>query len=570
MQNLGNILVLLRNTLFGTKRRKLYSLLALYCIVVYLPYLLKGSLIYDDWAVAKLSRDCEGLFHSVSCFWPGYPDRPLAALYYSLCSNLFGSWAHGYILFTVMAWLGGITLLFRIFAEKITIRFATIFFVVAAVPSVSSTIIFSPAMQGIGAIAFLMWACSFFMLNKYIDNPNKKRFIFIYVFLLASLALYESSLPLFALTALWPLYLQKPSKDKKAYFIQYAKTFIVPLAAVLVILVCYQHFYVQQYYDYISKVRFSSMNGHVFDFTLRVLFNTAYVFVVSSSVLVTAAWMRLRHMGLGYVLGALVGVWFVVKSLRLSDVVTGSKKVRRYTNSKVLLLTIVGILLGVSVLHFVAVSPPTSVGYNNRGVVGISIALSLALAFLGDTYVRRKRYITVLFVACIAGYILSFVIQRNNYLLGAKMQKDIRAQAVSQVNKVNQDAMVVLADVPTYTDKNLNNETIFSDEVLDWGNFLRVYSDVKSIRGISLSPGRVKRGEVKVVEGKLHVMTYPEDVALDMVWYFDVKHMSLRKIEGADDLNDLLENTETYPPYNYLTPVDARVRNDIRNWISSY
>ena len=538
--SLGRALRSIKSFFFGTKLRTLYTVLGLYCAILYIPYLFQGGLIYDDWAVAKLSRDCEGLAHSISCFWPGYPDRPLAALYYSVMSNLFGGWAGGYILVTVAAWITGVSILFNIFKQRIGIRFATIFFIFAAVPSVSTTVIFSPAMQGVGAIAFLMWSLSFYMLNKYVDARAKSRFIFGYVFMLASLALYESSLPLFALSVIWPLYVLRPGKNKAAFFRDYVKKYLLPVAIVLLILVCYQHFYVQQYYDYISKVRFSSMNGHLFDFVLRVLFNTGYVFIVSTSMLVLAAFVRLKNLGWEYILGAVVCVWFVARALALSGLTKTVKKIK-FNKSAVLFFAIVLILLGVSVLHFVAVSPPTSVGYNNRGVVGISLAVSLSMALLGQAFIGKKKYITALFVLFGAGYILSFVIQRNNYIAGAKIQSDIKSQVIPQVNKANQDAMVVLAEVPTYTNKNFNNETIFSDEVLDWGNFLRVHSNVKSIRGISLSPGRVKRGEVKVVDGKLKVMTYPEDVPISMVWYFDVKNMHLQKIADEEELVRIIE-----------------------------
>jgi hypothetical protein len=438
------------------------------------------------------------------------------------------------------------------------------------VPALSTTVIFSPAMQGIGAIAFLMWAVSFYTLNRYLSQPSKVLFILVYLFLLASLALYESSLPLFALTALWPLYVSKQNNKGVAYYKNYIRKYLFPIGVVLLILVCYQHFYVQQYYDYISKVRFSSMDGHVFDFVLRVLFNSAYVFIVSTSTIVAGALLRMRHYGVWYLIGAIAGVWFVAKVFLFQTAEKSVKKGKKAELSGILFFAVGCIVLGVGVLHFVAVSPPTSVGYNNRGVVSLSIALSICWALLWEKYISKKRYLALLFIIFTVGYILSFAIQRDNYIAGTKIQKDIRSQAIPQINKANQDAMVVLAEVPTYTEKNFNNETIFSDEVLDWGNYLRVYSDVKSVRGISLSPGRVNRNEVSVVGGKLRIMTYPEDVPIEMVWYFDTKHMSLQKVTNEDELAWLLKRVQTQSQYDYLFPVDARVRNDIRNWISSY
>jgi len=148
------------------KRHPIYLLLLTFVIIIYLPFILRGGLIYDDWSVAKLSKDCPGIRQSVSCFWPGYPDRPLASIYYSLNSNLFRTWSTGYIFVVVAQWVVGISLLYKVFSRRFGKIFSTTFFLIAVTPSIASTVIFSPAMQGIGATSFLCWAFSFFFLDS--------------------------------------------------------------------------------------------------------------------------------------------------------------------------------------------------------------------------------------------------------------------------------------------------------------------------------------------------------------------------------------------------------------------
>jgi hypothetical protein len=169
-------------------------------------------------------------------------------------------------------------------------------------------------------------------------------------------------------------------------------------------------------------------------------------------------------------------------------------------------------------------------------------------------------------------YNLSFLLQRHNVIEANAQRNRIQSSAAPQINAAEQekDLMIVLASVPTYTQANFNNETIFSDEVLDWGNYLRVQTDVKTILGISLSPGRLLRKEIAITDGKVQVYTLPKPLDADYFWYYDVRTGKLEHIHSIGRMQEILEETETDYPYVYPAPVDARLRDELRNWLASY
>ncbi len=547
-------------------RRKAYVLMAIFVVVLYGPFVARGGLQYDDWSVDGLSKACSGVVRSVTCYWPGYPDRPLAAPYYAVLSNTFGDWAQGYILVSSAAWLAGVSLIFRLLKKRFGFSLAAPFFFVAALPSVASTVIFSPAMQGIGTMAFLLWALSLSSLDKYVYTKISKYQTFSCLLLLCSLFLYESSMPLFAFNILWP-FLVKRGRVTKRYGIEYTKEYILPVLGVLSIVFIYQKFVVLHFFGYISKLRIIDTPGKL-DFGLRTLVNDIYVLTLGAASISGWALLRLRTYGLFAVSTLLIGVvatWHVLKSA------VPEKRLKRILNSQgywllILLATLVA--FGIAVLHFAAVLPPTLVGYNNRGVLSGAIVIALLSAIVWQKYCSKNRLLAWLWVICFLGYSASFTIQRTNFTNAAKERNKLLSGAVTKLAETEHPAGIfVLADVPIYTDKNFNNETIFSDEVFDWGISLSIRSGIPKLRGISVSPERIARKEVYVEGGNLVVKGMK--IPIDLVWFYSTLDGKLTKVETANRLGLLFESISVNHR-NYPAPVDARTRNKLRQWLVSY
>jgi len=549
--------------------RKIFLLFFIFLMIIYAPFVFKGGFEYDDWSAAGLARgvSCTGLINAYHCDWPNYPDRPLASAFYSINSNLFHMWAPGYILLSIVMLTGAILLMFKVFEQRFGSKFATSFLFLAAVPSLSTTIIFSPAMQSIGCMALLMWAVSFYFLNKYLNTSNKRQLRLCFGFLLASLLFYESSLPLFGLSLAWP-YIVAKQRIKAGYWTQYLKTFIAPIALILLIVVLYQKFFVLHFYPNISKVRFQNTH-EMFSIAMRTIANTIYILTVGVFNFCIHGLNRVRHFSVSSLILFLAAVGSLAMALILSRRQTEKKHVQNYSLWR-LSSAFLMVSAALALIHFIANSPPTFVGYRNRAVVAGSMIIAVAGAVLWDRFFsRRGRLWMAVGVVLFASYVSTFIVQRNNYDLANSERLKIAARILPLAEANYEPHMFILANAPVYTKSNFNNETIFSDEVLDWSNMLKDLSGNKTIDGISLTPGRLTRGELVIRNNELAVMHDNKNlVPINKIWYYDVNTNQLTKVQTQDRLASILNSARYFP--DYPAPVDVRMRNNLRDWLASY
>jgi len=555
----------LRDKLMAREYRALFIGVILFFLLLYVPVITSAGLIYDDWSVAGLGRACPGIDDSYRCFWGNYVDRPLAPLYYGILSNIFHGWSPGYFIFVSLCWLAGVLIVMRVLYRRFGMRFALPFALVALMPSIATTVIFSPGMQGVGAFTFMLWALSFRGFDAYARIQKKRALIGGYACILAIMMLYESSIPLFGLSVIWPfIVMKRPRKLARNFWVEYAKHFVLPFLAILVVLAMYQKFFVFGQAGSVSKVRILK-DPHAFDFLLRVITNDLYIFIIGVPNMAARGLVRLlRNNGwrtlLNYLAVLSTGYWLVKKyaSEQIGD--------RRLPTWRMLFAAAVVIMAGLAGMHFIAVSPPTIVGYLNRALVGGAILVALTFAFLLQRYGKNRTtaYVLSLFFM---GYTASFIVQRNNYIAANRERHRIEQRVAAKLAGTKQDSMFVLAEVPTYLPTNFNNETIFSDEVLDWGNFLHVRAKNRTTGGISLSTERLRRGELKANPKGLMVMGSLVEMA--RLWHYDLETNKLVKIEDQQELERVLKNIRLNPKA-YPLPADAQLRESIRSWLASY
>jgi hypothetical protein len=539
------------------------ALFVCFTILLYGPFIAKGGLIYDDWSVARLGQACPNFSYSFTCYWPNYSDRPLAAVYYSTITNILNDWAIGYILLALGFWFGAIYFTYRVLLRRLGLGFAAAFLFVAVIPSISSTVIFSPAMQGIGALAYLAWAGSFYLLDIYLAKKRRSLFIWSLLLMQASLFLYESSLPLFALSAAWPFVVRsKQEKIDWAYWRHYFTAYLLPIGGVVAFTLAYQKLFIIHFVSRdISKFRLFDSQLDIADIAGRSLFNTFYVFTLGTINLSVRGLNRVRQFGIFSLtnflalLATAAGAFWVVRGTKM------------FKNVRLNGLLLIPVLLGVAAIHFVALNPPSLVGYINRGLLSASIALALMAAILWRK-ASRTLFATLLWFAFFVAYLASFLVQRNNYIISNVDRSRIEKAIVEQLRVYDDKSVFVLADTPIYTSKNFNNETVFSDEVLDWANFLYLKTDNRYIRGISVSPERVKRQEIVVAEDKLVVMKDTK-VPVKEVLFYKVRTKELITVQNGDHLKalikDAVKKAEGYP-----VPADGEFRDLLRHWVASY
>ena len=210
--------------------------------LVYAPYVIWGGIIIDDWAVVYHLADSPhppSIWESYLSWFPLFSNRPLAPIALALTSHLFAGCPRGFILTNLCFWFGAILLLIAAVRPYHGPVFGYLLLLLAAFPAISSTVIFSPAMQMLGTISIFLWALSFWLLlrevacDRYSCVP--------YLLLLAALLTYEIILPLLSLTVLYPLALRpsnstdRPSRRFSTCLAKYVLPVVLILLALLIL-----------------------------------------------------------------------------------------------------------------------------------------------------------------------------------------------------------------------------------------------------------------------------------------------------------------------------------------------
>ena len=172
--------------------------------LVYAKYVQQGGLVYDDdWLVWKLGL-APNLIDAYKRFFPPFAFRPLAPINYALISR-FEGFAAGYILVDVVLWCGSVVLTASVLRDLIETRFIVLFAFIAVIPTLSTTVIFSPAIMSMGSLAVFLWALSFMLLHQSIVRSSPKLALLSIVVCALMCGTYEVALPLLALSLVWPL-----------------------------------------------------------------------------------------------------------------------------------------------------------------------------------------------------------------------------------------------------------------------------------------------------------------------------------------------------------------------------
>ena len=242
-----------------------WMLAAAIIFLVYAPYVTWGGIIIDDWAVVYHVADSPhppSLWQSYRSWFPLFSNRPLAPIALALTSHLFGGCPRGFILINLCFWFSALLLFIAAVRPYHGPAFGWLFLLLAAFPPISSTVIFSPAMQMLGTISVFLWALSFWLLLR---GVVRDRWSCVpYLLLLAALLTYEITLPLLPLTLLYPLALRLPRR-----FSTYLVRYVLPVALLLLAVLILQKWIMPQFMAVDSRLRLPSLRTACFLGLLR-------------------------------------------------------------------------------------------------------------------------------------------------------------------------------------------------------------------------------------------------------------------------------------------------------------
>ena len=513
-----------------------------FILIMYLPLLINGGIIIDDWGGVAYNMHCESIFHSCfidqyrSTFVSVFTNRPLAALPIVVSTVLFKTHFTWYLYLNTTLFLLSILITAWV-VKRISGKIAAIIFsYVAAIPFISMPLVVSPINLMDSTQAYLFWAISLFLLYSYCQKKSALSYVVSYLLLVCGFFTYEVFLPLLTMNALIPwVIFGKEYQHKK---LRYVFEFIAPLIAVLAVVYLWQKVIGPHYYEIPSRLNFVWSN------VIPSFISWAGIFFSDIPLL----FFNARKYLSGYLI---FGSVVLIVSITISWKIISGNLVASQEKAKVYLLVSTICLISTSFILILSGTKATIGGYEARALsstwFGFSFFCSALSAFISIQISSLfKKILTTFFLVILFFCALSFGIQRDNYIKSWEMQMFLVHDALQLLSKENiSPGALVIGNVPAYLEKNYNNELIF-DTPWDFGSALRIFSGSKVGGGFVIDAKNGNFHNLKILDGALS-MDYVEKLDnFSNLWFYDyktnAKKGSLIKINSIHELKTKFAN----------------------------
>lgn len=536
-------------------------------LIIYVPYIAHGGFVIDDWGVVQVAKVHSGFIQTFQGWFPLFSNRPLAPVVLTITSMLFGQWATGYIILNLLFWFSTIFITAFVLRKYLSTTVLLLFCAFAAFPTISSTVIFSPAMQMVAVFSMFLWSLSFYFMDKYLDINKFRYYILTYLVLSIALLIYEIIFPLIIIIALLPLVKFYQKEDiSKGKILSYFTKFLLPLMALFTIYVLLQKFILPKYTIVYSRLNLGSISQIKY-----ALHSWLIVFLKSFPKFICTA---LPHLGSKIYsrldMIAVVFLNFISFSLLIPKTIKDhTNRMKNFTITVLFLCTSLSlyliegtsenfrliIFINLMIYAFVTYSFPTTDflkslnnrmflaitisffsssilyllsnsvadirGYDNRGLSSTWFLFALLLAVLGEKLIKSKVKL-YWFIPVISSLVcLSFIVQTDNYIKSSNVQRYIVNDCVNKMMHEpleKNSKIIVMGNVPRYLPSNFNNEEVFVN-FWDFGYALFLKSKGKILGGIPVTKVKIENNQVIVRNNKLSVDGYWEADISDL-WYY--------------------------------------------------
>lgn len=507
---------------------------AIYCLILYLPLMLKGGIIVDDWGNIASTLTCSGFFDCYRQNFAIFANRPLAPLSITLLTHIFGQHYTAYLVINTVIFLVAIGITSYVIF-KITDSFqALIFGALACAPFIAMPIVTSPINQSTASISIFYWSLS--LISTYIFcKRSQVRFLWIsFVFLLASFLTYEITLPLVIFLMLFPLMIY--GKNDSLFTTSYISKFVLPVLGVL-----------------LTSLIWQKLLGPLF-----IEIPTRLNFEFSSIIPQFLAWASIFYEGIPHLIRKSFSYStpsaYVLTILFLL-LVAISQKLDRHVQSRskyflFFLITLMTFVASAS-LYVLSGVPVEIGGYGSRGLSSAWFSFALLIAGFSGIWNGRKHPIAIVLIAIFLFFSLRpFIASRNNYIQSWKLQNAILGNFLEQSKAVQIGPnSLVISNLPEFTRNNFNNETVFSTS-WDFPAALRLLTNDQVSSGLVIDT----RG------GNFHSLSYQDRVLqADGFWKTRLEFPS--KLLWAYEFNSSTSNGTLKP---LKTELD--LQNQLVSW----
>ena len=532
------------------------TLAVLWATIVF-PFVARGGFVCDDWMVLAHAAEHPTWWANYSSWFPLFAARPLAPTVLATASALLPESPAVYITFHLLLLvlaMGSVALLWRHFFGA---GAAAGFFILAMLPSVASTLIFSPGMQQLASAAYLIWAVSMLLTVAAVEARTRCRriglAIAVAVLLLVGLVLYEIFLPLLIVQLALPIALQRKKAEEDGSKAERPLApvslcdtiFWVALIAIPVLTAAIlQKWIVPAFAPDMSRLQFGgpgmAVRAVAYWFT-AVLVQLPLLWV-DGLLRFLEAWDWLTLTAAGAFLAVLL--YFGRDGLYKDRSGVFHNQVEDEHNSKsascrkadraarLMRIACWGAAAGSLSLFVLSNSYAAVFGYDNRKLSSFWIACALAVSsHLGGraSSASHVRFTTghAVFLSVFLLNTTSFLLQRNNYLLSWHVQQTILDDMMTSLPTEQDRPLTVLAAVPPVVLGNHNDECVFT-RPWDIGNAARMRTrgqirDAAPIYSWLLRQNRVRFAAEAVVIDELWTARYD-----DNLWLFGWRRSAAR------------------------------------------
>ena len=340
-------------------------------IIGFLPILIFGYFVQDDYGIKNFYY----LKFPEATEWmcTVNNNRPLSCIYFAALTRV---WPIYQIYFLIIFFIFSLFIFKLINVYDFIVKdkkTKKLFLFFLTFPFFSYTILYSPAMQGVGAFSLLIWVYSLLFLKKFITYSKKIFFILSHLFILIMYLTYESSAPLLGLSLIFPLFFER----KKLFFVN---AFFIGLSTFL-ILYLQKKVFPEMFDIDLSRVKLS-----IFDLKqliYLIMINTSLtinIFFYSIEIFISNLFYNIKNFNFLLILQitSLV-ILFYLSINRLETII---KKIDNKKNISLIFLSILAVVFLNILMHSLANTGIEFIQYNNRALTSISSILPFIILLL--------------------------------------------------------------------------------------------------------------------------------------------------------------------------------------------
>ena len=142
-----------------------------FILLTYLPLILHGGIIVDDWGDIAHNLTCANFSDCYLSWFPLFSNRPLAPLPITTLTFLFETNFSAYLICNTAIYLAAIYLFASVIKKIVTYEAALIFFLLASIPMIAMPLVSSPINNLLQQYRFFIGQSHYgFYINKPIKN----------------------------------------------------------------------------------------------------------------------------------------------------------------------------------------------------------------------------------------------------------------------------------------------------------------------------------------------------------------------------------------------------------------